>query len=403
MNDRAVVLCRTAAGMRAATWLAQRGVAVRVLCLEAELPTEEVAMVAGPREGLEAMLGPLDAAEPSLTVWHGGQVHPLPRRKRDLARMSSGGAGGLWGLLAARLHRGPTAEDWVRHWLGGPTWTDAVQGWLDHRLAGPSARAPAGVARRVLGGAARGGWWRPRWDGVARAEQRTGRILDAGGEVLVDVAVDGLDVEHGRIVGVRSEFGFEPVDGPLYTDLAPAELTALFDESDRPIAPHPPMGDRVRVDVEGRLSGHGMLVLDGARRLIQLARAHDGEGVVADVVLAPGEPLFDATDRQIGEAMRPRLGGLVDGLGSVRSVRREVRRITCPRPSAEAPWEVLVHRYAALGVQPVGETGWLLPVSIPDELALLEHAAAGAVVATQRQEWLRDGPPLEPWSPWVLA
>ncbi len=403
MNDRAVVLCRTAAGMRAATWLAQRGVAVRVLCVEAELPTEEVAIAAGEREGLEILLGPVDAAEPSLAVWHGGRVHPLPRRKRDLARMSDGGGAGLVGLLAARLHSGPTAEDWVRRWFGGATWTEAVQGWLDHRLAGPSARAPAGVARRVLGGAARGGWWRPRWGGVERAERRTGCILDAGGEVLVDVAVDGLEVEHGRIVGVRSEFGFEPVDGPLYTDLPPAELTALLDERGRPVAPHPPMGDRVRALVEGRLRGQGMLVLDGARRLIQLARAHDGHGVVADIVLAPGEPLFDATDTQIGEALRPRLDGLVEDLGSVRSVRREARRIACPRPSAEAPWEALVHRYAALGVQPVGETGWLLPVSIADELALLEHAAAGAVVATQRQEWLRDGAPLEPWSPLVLA
>jgi hypothetical protein len=45
----------------------------------------------------------------------------------------------------------------------------------------------------------------------------------------------------------------------------------------------------------------------------------------------------------------------------------------------------------------------LLPVSIDDEVALLERAAAGTVVATQRHGWLQDGPPLEPWCPLVLA
>ena len=56
-----------------------------------------------------------------------------------------------------------------------------------------------------------------------------------------------------------------------------------------------------------------------------------------------------------------------------------------------------------MGVVPVGESGWLLPLLLRDELAQLEQVAKGAVVATQRASFLTDGPPSEPWSLLVQA
>ncbi len=401
MNDRAVVLCRTAAGMRTATWLAQRGVAVRVLCTSEQVPSEEVALVAGPREGVEALVGPVESVEPSLSMWFGGASHPLPRRKRDLAARVHQGHGSVFiDLLAGRLHGGGSAEDWVRRYFGSAAWSDAIQGWLDHRLAGPSARAPGGVVRHLLGAGTHGGWWRPRWDGATRAERRVDAILDGGGEVLTDVVVEGIELEQGRVVGLHSDVGFEPVEGTLYTDLTPGELAPLLDDASF-VPPHPPLGDRVRVLVDGSLDADACLVLDGARRLLTLARS--GDQVAAEVVLSHGEPLFDAPDVQVGHAVRERLDGIVGGLGAVRSVDRQRARVACPRPSVEAPWESLSMRLTGMGIQPVGETGLLLPVGLLDELALLEQAAAGTVLRTQRERWLTDGPPVEPWSLLVQA
>ena len=402
MNDRAVVLCRTAAGMRAATWLAQRGVAVRVLCTTPSVPTDELSLVAGPKDAVASLVGPVEAVEPALLLWHDGRAVTLPQTKRGLATVVQGRTGSALGSLAlGRFHRGPTAEDWVRRWLGGRVWTDAVHGWLDHRLAGPAARAPAGVARRLLGGSTEGGWWRPLWDGAERTERRVGRILDSGGEVLEAVAVEALEVEHGRLVCLQSEFGFEPLDGPLITDLPPAELMALVEEEERAFAPTPPLGDRVRVEVDGTIPADAILVLDGSRQLLRLVRSEGG--VVAEAVVAPGEQLYSAAHAQLGEAIRDRLDGMVLRMGAVRHVQRQPRCITCPRPSAEAPWDRLVHRYAALGVVPVGESGWLLPLRLSDELAQLEALSRGAVVATQRASLLEDGPPAEPWSLLVQA
>jgi hypothetical protein len=77
---------------------------------------------------------------------------------------------------------------------------------------------------------------------------------------------------------------------------------------------------------------------------------------------------------------------------------REPARVACPRPSAEAPWEALVHRYQSLGIQPLGETGFLLPMSRMDELGVLRGAQQGAVIQTQRESLLQQGAPEEPWS-----
>jgi len=49
-------------------------------------------------------------------------------------------------------------------------------------------------------------------------------VLDAGGDVLTDVAVEGIEVEEGRVVSVLADYGWERVDGELWTDASPEQL-----------------------------------------------------------------------------------------------------------------------------------------------------------------------------------
>jgi hypothetical protein len=406
VTDRAVVLCRTSSGLRAASWLARQGVAVRLLCTTRFPVDSGPVVVAGVRSDVEEWLGPCADVRPKLEVWHGGRAHALPTRKRDVLAMV-GGTGPLAMLSYAAgraAPQGPTAEDWVTSWFGRPVWDRAVHGWLDHRLAGPGARSPAGVVRRLLGRGTHGGWWLPTNDGEERLAHAVASIHESSGEALEDVGVEGLEVENGRVVGVRTEFGLDHVDGPLYTDFTPAELSPLLGDGAL-LAPKTPMADRVLVEVRGSLVPWAMLVLEPARGLVALSRSCAGSGgsplpdrVVAEAIVGHVDPLFGADDATLGRAIRERLVGLLDGLGDVVRVVREPARVACPRPSAEAPWEALVHRYQSLGIQPLGETGFLLPMSRMDELGVLRGAQQGAVIQTQRESLLQQGAPEEPWS-----
>jgi len=410
-DDRALVVCRTEAGVRAAAWLAHHGVAVRLLCT-GPFPRPLGAGLAyrGRPEQLGTILGEVVDVRPSTALSIGSATIDAPRRKRDLlAAVGAGGPGGLARYVVGRaLRPSDNAMEWVCRWLGAAVWDEAIGPWLAKRLGGPAARVPAGVAYGLFGRGDPEGWWAPGHSGSQRVSAWVDGVIEAGGEALEEVSIEEIEIEHGRIVAVVTEFGRELVEGRLITDLPPGELAALLPDAaglDRVELSSWPLSDRVEVEVKVEAEAHPWLrwVCTDRQRLASVRRGWGSAGeprpdrLIAELVLPAGDAFHGADDAALGELATVLLDGLCTQVGSPLRVRRHRRVVSRSFPRVEEGWGELALRYQALGVLPVGETGWGLPHDLCDELALLERARDGAVVATLRQQLLGHGAPEEPW------
>jgi len=402
--DRAVVLCHTGAGLRAGAWLAEQGVAVRLLCT-GPFPVHGAQQVV---RGPWSVVGPLCAERRQVEVrkgiWLRGRWWASPRRKRDLLRAAGAeGVGGLLGALADRLGRTDDAESWVRMRLGSTAWEGGLGASLGQRLGGSLRGVPAGVAGAVFGRGEREPAWAVGRDGASHVEHLVDAVIEGGGEALEEVGVEGLEVEHGRVVAVHTEFGRELVPGPLFTDLAPWQLAPWLEGE----LAAPPQGPGA-LSVEVELPAAAALPYDvgwvlGERPpLVAVRAALDPSGcvrsdaVVAELRLPPFHPARRLDDRALASLARTLLDGMVELAPGPARVSRGPGPVV-DGPSAAA-WRGLAEAYQRLGVVPLGPTGWQLPHRWADELASLALAADGAVTTTLRDALLRPGPPEEPWS-----
>ena len=410
-EERALVLCHTEAGLRAAAWLARRGVAVRLLCT-GPFPVSMGAPVAlaGPEEPLTTWFGPLAEVTPSLALQVGGRALAVPRRKRDLLQAVDGSRGALVRYLVGRaLRPADTAMEWTSRWLGTAAWDHALGPWLTKRMGGPAARAPAGAAWRLFGRGDGDGWWAPARDGTQRAFAWVDEVIEAGGEALEEVAVEGLEVDEGRVLAVLTEFGREHIPGRLVTDLSPGQLARWLPEEaglDRAELMSWPVADRVDVRLPVAVSDArpwSQWVCDDRKPLVTVRRAWEAPGVpsrdevVAELVLGAGDTFADRSEAALGQLAATLLDGIAEVTGPPRAVVRHRGVVPRPIPRSEAQWPEVARRYQSLGILPVGEGGLGLPMALRDEWSHLDAAYDGAVVATLRDRLLTHGAPEEPW------
>ncbi|MFT4976594.1 MAG: hypothetical protein ACI8S6_002499 [Myxococcota bacterium] len=182
------------------------------------------------REQVEAVLGPtVDAPDPLRAVMRRGHRYTLPLQRWQIGRLLERHAR----LPAARewlraRSRNTTAdltgtgqeersyEDWVTRRMGGPAYHHLYRDYAQRRWGWDPADLSASLARvhhaipdpgpfQVAGGG---------YDEVLVTAAQV--IRAAGGEIISDASIRGLDLTDGRVSAVRTDDGTIAVSGQVF-------------------------------------------------------------------------------------------------------------------------------------------------------------------------------------------
>ncbi len=410
--ERALVLARGAAGLRAGSWLAAQGASVRWIGLEG-LPSAPPSLLAvsGEAHGLTQLLGPVVDTRPRLGLWFDGRVVDVPRRRRDLHGLcGEPSLGGVlrWAVARARGGRDDTLAGWCRAELG-PVPTERIALPLaSTRLGGDAEQLAARQALRLFGGGMAGGWWAPTGDTGDWADGRREAILDGGGEVLENVAIESLEVEDGRVVAVHTEFGRELVDGVVHTDLPPAEVLELLPADAIPAGLRQQVAElpaahriEVTVSVEPVALPWVLNIVRGPMGVSRITRVPDAPGMprpdslIVEIVAQSDDPAWTDDDVAAGRAVDAlRRLAVVRSMSPV--VHREARSVPRCTAAAEATTGRLLEVWDRLGIVPVGETALHSSLTIYDESVWLSLAPGGLRAA--RRALAPTGRRRTPWT-----
>jgi hypothetical protein len=408
--DRAVVLASSVAGLRAGSWLAERGVAVRWLGLgPLPVPTPWPPALRGRPAELEPLVGGVSEVRPVRALLVDGALHDVPRRRRDLLRL--GGPPGpadlvRWAL--ARLGRADSLEGWCAAHLG-PVFTRRIAlPYAASRLGGPAGLLAAGQGSALFG-REDAGWQAPEADPEAWAEGRREAMLDAGGEVLEDVEVGSFEVDEGGVVAVHTEFGRELVDELVFVDLEPARLLSLLPAEAVPAGLHRelarlPAAGEVVVELHGAASALPWVVhvADAARPGFRVFRPADAPGVPSphrvQVQLAAlaDDPVW-LDDSAAGAAALRTVRGLVDD-ATVHRIERSAGALIRCAPAAEAALDRALQAWGPLGLVPVGPRALHAPLDLEDEATWLTLVTSGTSPQQARRTLLKPGARGHPWT-----
>jgi hypothetical protein len=381
-----VVLAEGLEGLRASAWLASQGVAVRHLCVGPIPAPDTEPLLAGERGRLEPFLGPLRATDtrPGLHL-HAGFV-PVPGRRRDVAQLAGLGPFGLvreWWSGERRLPR--DLGSWGRQTFGPTAWDVLVAPLVEARL-GPDVDGLHRGLGPLLASRPDGPWWVPEIGGEACVARWTRAVRAADGEVLDDVGVAGLEIEHGRIVAVLTDHGREHA-GTLVSDLGPERLGPWLPQV--ALDTLPACADLVEVAFGSRGGSLPPVVYTRASRVLA---AHDRIRVTL-----VGDGFTSWADEPLAERATVAAAGL--GEGPPLAVVRRPRQVPRPAPSTEGAAYRWLARLALLGVLPVGPRALLVPMGLRDEVD-----TTVAVLDRVPPVEVRGGRlGLVPSRPWVLA
>jgi len=122
---------------------------------------------------------------------------------------------------------------WQLEALWGPALPIAEGGlqqgeWAQDRVLPPTVRKRDRLAR-IFGLVQQPPWRVPAQGAAALPKRWIDAVLDKGGEVLDGVAIEGFDVEDGRVTAVQTDHGREHVLGRLFVD-APIDDVAEWVE-----------------------------------------------------------------------------------------------------------------------------------------------------------------------------
>ncbi len=396
-DGRAVVIARGEAALRASAWLARGGSAVRHLGLRAVAPEQtelDSPWLYGQPWVLEPWVGRTVPVRPRRHLYARGRLVAVPRRRRDLARLAGGSLGALARDLRPRLRSPRTLGQWGERTFGRKAWRGVLRGVVSKRL-GVSCDAVDPRFAALLLGPEVGAAWRALSGGAQAAHaRRVELVLDAGGEVLDGVHVEGLEVVDGRIVAVLTEFGREHVPGRLYTDLRPERVAAWLPRG--VLAPSTlgalrslPLQERSVVVVSVDASGlpWEAWVADADVPIVRFHRPAISEGTAAP--LPRTDQVVVELECLVPEAEAEALAvGFLAGLGLEAQPLRVLRRAHV-LPVLEGPSSDALQQLWALGVTPVGAHASHLSLSMAQE----------AVLAAS---WNQDQGPSEAMASWLV-
>jgi hypothetical protein len=221
MKRRAVVIADSARGLRAAAWLAHRGVAVRVLATPAGGRLDVWLPRYATRPLREVWPGP-SRETPHQELWTSAARIPLPHRRTTLYQALGGTAVGL--ALDLGLNAGSslgTYAGWSRRRLGTGLTHEVVTQYARRRFARPADSLPGWLGSWCHGGASPDALWLP--DAEPTSHQLD-QILGAGGDVVLDVEVLHFEVVNGRVEAIETDVGRELIDDLLWVEAVPEDL-----------------------------------------------------------------------------------------------------------------------------------------------------------------------------------
>lgn len=362
------------------------------------------------RDLIEKVLGALvEAPDNGQGVLARGQVCWLPLGRREVARLlpparlvdaargwldarsrSKGEA-----LVAGAGQEERTYQDWVVRRMGLPAFQALYRAYAEHRFGAPADQLNVTVARQfhalpdpgphqVAGG---------RYH-VALQEAET-RILEGGGEIRLDVKVQGLDVKDGRVCAVRLEGG-ETIDVPgelwvarpprVVAGWLPVDAVSEVAQDARRLH----TADLLVTCLKGEVDGlpEVLHVLDADASFWQVVSPYGIKEYALFMATVPGDaPVEDAESRARRVADDARRLGLGDfELAGVRVERVADHQAIWTR-GCHARFHRVIDRFASLGIVGVGRTGTFSSIDPGEEIAL-----AGGLLqdgATGQRELLR--------------
>lgn len=327
-------------------------------------------------------------AAPSVRLNRGvivrGVVHSLPLRRRQLPQMlREGSARALsdWSQTRGRQalrsligggHEERSYRDWVVHRHGAAAFNLLFSSWAARRFGAPESASVSLAhlhhsspeqAEVGLGSSPEAGW-----------KHLVGRVP----EVRTWVGIEGIDLEDGRAVRVRTDEWTLELDGPLYVAAPLAELADWLDEQIpaeilRELRKRP---TRHRIQVGLRMTGDlpdELHVLDDAP-FYRLNRAQalggDASLVVAHLSCDDQNPLWTSGESRVAEEIAEAASGL--GLGTAEPLG--VQRLPDYDPVwTTEPWHPAHVRICAAleqaGIQLVGRAATYRWVDPGQELA----------------------------------
>ena len=412
--ERAVVIGSTPAALRAAAFLADRGIAVRYLGVSGQPhglgggPAFDPGIVAAPDTESSAGLArvwksvaPVRDASASQGLLVRDTVWDLPLSRPDIFRVFppqvaqqivSGVAGSRLaqrvGSLTSLGREERTYAQWVQHRFGDVVYEQLHGPYARKRFATDAEHLSAPTAYKVHGHPNQDEPLLARGHGVdeARAHQLAA-ILAAGGEILAGVEVQGLEVADGRVVAVMTDSGREHVDGLLVTDATPHTVHGWLPEgtpSERWALDIAQMTyvNEVQVTVPARSSlPQALHVADAALPFWKLTRFGllPGEDrwkdtVTAHLTLRSDDPLWTGSDAALVDRVKSALGGLAE----VSTGEVSVQRLPEHQLVNEHVTQLCIMRrldeYDSLGILGVGSRGAMRLTDIIQEQALVDGA-----------------------------
>lgn len=406
--ERAVVIGSSPAALRAACTLASRGVSVRYLGTAANAagvaPGPPIGLGAAPvrdaadEAALARVWGDLATFAAARAVAVGGRLAPLPLTRASLSRLlgPATAARAAAGVVRARARAQVgnvfdlAAEErsyaaWLEHRLGRTLsgalflpygrkrWgaePDASTAWL--AWATHVREAPARFAAPSAG-----------FDATVAAQRRV--VLDAGGEVLEGVTIEGFEVEGGRVTAVVTDVGREHVDSLVFVDATPLTVAdwlppEQLDDAARFDTGRLRAADAVEVTVRAEAGDlpWDVHIVDTDVPFWRLTRPGDLAGASAwrDAVTAHVTVPGDAPtgDRALVDAVLAGLRRFVEIRGGGEPI---VRRLPGAVPLHGLTTAMHLGRrlelYDSLGIVGIGSRGAFRPADVTEEVALVER------------------------------